>query len=83
MVVQIKETDCLFKVVDDQTGPRAIAIQPRAGGWVMWLNLKAGRTTLEEAEKLAAQLQERVLHVTAGSNDPLVWVESPGSETKQ
>jgi hypothetical protein len=83
MVVQIKETDCLFKVVDDQTGPRAIVIQPRTGGWVMWLNLKAGRTTLEEAEKLAAQLQERVLHVTAGANEPFVWVESPGSETKQ
>jgi hypothetical protein len=49
----------------------------------MWLNLKAGRTTLEEAEKLAAQLQERVLHVTAGANEPFVWVESPGSETKQ
>jgi hypothetical protein len=79
MVVQIKETDCLFKVVDDQTGPTAIAIQPRTGGWVMWLNLKAGRTTLEEAEKLAAELQERVLHVTAGSNESFVWVESPNS----
>ena len=79
MVVQIKEADCLFKIVDDQTGPRAIAIQPRTGGWVMWLNLKAGRTPLEEAEELAAELQERVLHITAGSNEPFAWVESPNS----
>jgi len=84
MVVQIKEADCLFKIVDDDTGPRAITIEPRTGGrCLMRLSLKAGQTTLEEAKELAAQLQQRVLHVTVEPYEPFVWLESPGSETKQ
>ena len=82
-MVTIQETDCLFKVLDDGTGPRAIIIEPRTGGWIMWLSLETGRTSLEEAQELAAQLQERVSHLTAEPIDPFVWIESPGSETKQ
>ena len=79
----IQGTDCLFKVLDDGTGPRAITIEPRTGGWILWLSLETGRTSLEEAQELAAQLQETVSHLTAKPIDPFVWIESPGSETKQ
>jgi hypothetical protein len=49
----------------------------------MWLNLRTGQTSFEEAEHLAAQLEEKVLHVSAMSIDPSSWIESPGTETKQ
>jgi hypothetical protein len=83
-VVDIRETDCVFRVFDGDAGaPGAIVIEPRAGGWTMHLNLRPDRISVEEVEGLTRRLREIVQSVTAEPNDPFRWVESPGSETKQ
>ena len=79
---QIRETDCVFRVTEGE-GIYSITIEPRAGGWAMHLNLKTDCTTFEEAEELARRLRTIVASVTTQPNDPFVWIETPGTGTKQ
>jgi len=78
----IRETDCIFRVSEGQD-THSITIEPSAGGWAMHLNLKPGSITFEEAEELARTLRRIVASVTAQPNDPFVWIETPGTGTKQ
>jgi hypothetical protein len=83
-MVEIRETDCVFRVADgDARTPAAIVIEPRAGGWSLHLNLGPERISIEEAVQVTRRLGNVVTSVTMEPNDPLRWVEAPGSETKQ
>jgi hypothetical protein len=75
--MKIDRAECRFKVLDDETGPRAITIEPRAGGWVIWLNLKA-QTTQKEADELQKRMAKNVSNVTAEPNEAFRFLESPG-----
>ena len=79
---EIRETDCVFRATEGE-GTFSITIEPRAGGWAMHLNLRPDSTTFEEAEQLARRLRQIVASVTAQPNDPFVWIEPPGTQTKQ
>jgi hypothetical protein len=81
-MANIRETDCVFGVFDSDNS-LAIKIEPRTGGWSLHLNLKTDCVTVEEAEELARRLRAIVTSVTAQPADPFVWIEAPGSGTKQ